>query len=558
MKKYTVLFITLMMLMSLVGCEQQVEESVEVNTSNQTNQNATGNTTQETTSVLQGVTGENDAVLLTFPTDDYLEDLSMDQAYSFSDQEEIYICESGTYLFSGSYTNQTIVVNVDKEVDEGVVYLVLDNVNMTSTNATPIYVYEAKDVVIVLEGTNTISQSNVTTTDEEFPSAAIYTKADTVITGDGSLSVVTDYQDGINSRDDLIISSTTISVNAIEDGIVGKDLLAVSNSTISIEAGKDGLKTSNDEDEDKGHLMIQSGTYYITADGDAISAENTLQIEGGDFDLTSGGGFVKVLNSITVGEGSGNYTQSTDLLETSMKGLKGFNIIIQGGTINISAYEDGIHANNDLHMTGGTVVISSGDDAVHADDTLVIDDGSITVTTAYEGIEADYVIVNGGTIWVSVLDDAMNAGSSNGYILITGGEIYLTSSGDGIDSNGDLYIEGGNLVIDNNAIYTGGDGEIDVTGTMSISGGTIVDGNGNAIDTTQQLQGGMQSSRNDRFSSQQNQTNVTQQQTQAEQITPETNMNSNTQMQEGDIQAMTPQVSQQNQGFSQQGNMGRN
>ncbi len=236
--------------------------------------------------------------------------------------EDVSITASGTYTFSGTFNNTTITVNVDKDTDDGVVYLVLDGVSMTSDSGTPIYIIEAKDVVIVLaDGTeNTIYQGAISTTDEDFPSGAIYTKADTVITGSGSLSVTTLYNDAINARDDLIIDGATITIDAVGDGIVAQDLLAIQGADIRITAGKDGLKTTNTEDEDRGDLIISSGTFAIAAQGDGISAERTLQIDGGSFIITAGGGYTGVLNTITVGEGS-SQTQATDLLETSMKGL---------------------------------------------------------------------------------------------------------------------------------------------------------------------------------------------------------------------------------------------
>ncbi len=393
--------------------------------------------------------------------------------------EEVLITQSGTYEFTGNYRN--ITVNVNKDIDQGAVYLVLNNVNITSDTGTPINIIEAEDVVIMLEGENTITQGAIITTDEEFPSAALYSKADTLITGEGSLVVNTLYKDGIDSRDDLIIENATITVNAVEHGIEGKDLLEINNATINVTSGRDGIRTSNDEDLDKGNLIITSGTFVVNAQHDGIAAEQTLQIDGGDFNITSGGGFVEVLNEITRGEGSGNTVFATDLLEDSMRSLKGTNITINSGDFQLNSYEDTIHANGVLTINGGVFDILSGDDALHADTDLVINDGTILVTNGYEGIEGETVTINGGDINVTVLDDAVNANSEEGYIKITGGAIFLKCSGDGIDSNGDLIIEGGDIVVDVDAVYSGGDSELDVTGTYTFTGGSITDENGNVV-----------------------------------------------------------------------------
>ena len=54
-----------------------------------------------------------------------------------------------------------------------------------------------------------------------------------------------------------------------------------------------------------------------------------------------------------------------------------------------------------------------------------------------------------------------------------------------------MVISGGYIILDVSAIYAGGDGNVDVTGTLSYTGGTIVDGNGATIDPTQTAGGGM-------------------------------------------------------------------
>ncbi len=414
---------------------------------------------------------------LSYPTNDFTRDFSDG---IIIDEQEVIITQSGTYEFSGSYNE--IVVNVNKDIDEGAVYLVLNNANIESETGTPINIVEAKDVVLVLMGENTVTQGAIVTQDSEFPSSAIYSAADTAIIGDGTLVVNTLYQDGINSRDDLIIDGVNIVVNSVEDGIVGKDLLAISGSTITIECGKDGLKSSNDVDLDRGNIIIEDGSYNIVAQNDAISAEQILQIDGGVFNLYSGGGYVEVLNEITRGEGPGNTVQPTDLLEASMKGIKANDITINDGEFIVSSYEDAIHANNNLTINGGDFSINSGDDALHADFNLVINKINLTVENAYEGVEGSTITINDGNISINVLDDAVNASADDGYITITGGTIYLKCQGDGIDSNGDLTIEGGDIVIEANSVYSGGDGELDVGGIYSISGGTITDENGNPLD----------------------------------------------------------------------------
>ncbi len=388
----------------------------------------------------------------------------------------LYITESGSYNLTGTY--ESIEVNVDKNIDDGIVNLNLENVNITTDDLTPINIIEAEDAVINLIGENTINQGEIKTDDPEFPSAALYSKADLRIIGEGSLIVNTSYRDGINSRDNLVIEDVSIEVNALEDGIVGKDFLEITNSNVVIKAGKDGLKSSNSDDYEKGNLLINSGTFVIEANNDGISAEQNLEISDGTFKITTNNGYKEVLNSITVGEGSGGIIQPSSQLESSMKALKANYIIINNGVFEISSYEDGIHANNDLTINNGELIIKSGDDAIHAENMLTINNGTIDIEVGYEGIESKDITINEGDITIDVLDDGINAAS---LLLINGGKIFIKSQGDGIDSNEDLTIKGGEIIIDNHAIYSNGDAALDVTGVYTKTGGTVTDLEGKEV-----------------------------------------------------------------------------
>ncbi len=492
--------------------------------------------------------------LLTYPTKDYMSELG--ESVQFVDGDEIYITESGTYEFAGEYLSSTITVNVDKEIDEGIVYLILNSAHISSENSTPINIIEAKDVVILLEGENTVLQGEITTDDEEFPSAAIYSKADTVIAGDGALTVTTLYNDGINSRDDLIIENNNITINAVGDGIVGKDLIAVKDANITVDAGKDGLKSSNSEDADKGNIIIVSGDFYIEAENDAISSENIMQIDDGNFELYSGDGYVEVIKTPSSGPVGGGtngtnrpwesgmdrmqepadgeagamqppmggemsgmqppmsgemsgmqpptdgemgeipnseisgldideQTEET-ATEESMKALKAINhLIINDGTFNISAYEDAVHSDGDLTVNAGEFLINAGDDAFTSQNTI-INSGNIIIENCFEGIEGINVEVNGGDISINTDDDGINGSDQSGGVTISGGniEIVYGQGGDGIDSNGYYTQTGGDIIISAPEGSDQMNAPLDVDGDVNMSGGTIVDENGNDVEAS--------------------------------------------------------------------------
>ncbi len=423
----------------------------------------------------------------------------------FVDGEEILITQSGIYEFSGEYNTSTITVNVDKNVDEGIVYLILNNASINTDIGTPINIIEAKDVVIQLaDGShNTIIQGSETLENTGLPSGAIYSKADTVITGTGTLVVETAYEDGINSRDDLIIEGgATIVVTAVEDGIVGKDLLQISDSIITIECGKDGLKSSNSSDESKGNIIITSGEFNITAENDAISSDNTIQIDGGTFNLISGGGFIGIEIDPTAnfqGGGGGSFFTETPEVDDGIPSTKGIkaesDIEINGGNFNISSLDDAIHSNSNIVINDGIFELQSGDDAIHADAHLQINGGTINILDCYEGLEGRLSVeINDGNISIVSADDSINASDGkSGDIRVNGGTVqiyYYGPGADGFDSNNDFTQTGGDIIIVNTHVGTNTAGAFDIHGTIIQTGGTIIDGNGNDVDITTFIRSG--------------------------------------------------------------------
>lgn len=168
------------------------------------------------------------------------------------------ITTAGTYSLTGKLNDGQIVVDTD---DEEVVRLILNGVDLRSSTSAPIYIVKAEKVVIYLaDGTrNVVSDGEAYILEDaqaDEPAAAIYSKADLIIYGNGSLVVNGNYNDGIASKDGLLITSGVITVNAIDDGIRGKDYLVIKDGAITIEAQGDGLKADNTEDAGMGFISI--------------------------------------------------------------------------------------------------------------------------------------------------------------------------------------------------------------------------------------------------------------------------------------------------------------
>lgn len=393
------------------------------------------------------------------------------------------ITAAGTYSLSGALADGQIIVDTQ---DEEVVRLILNGVDLHSTTSAPIYIANAEETVIILADNtqNTVTDgSGYVYADmaAEEPNAAIFSNSDLSISGNGSLIVNGNFNDGIASKDGLIIASGTVTVNAVDDGIRGKDYLAIEDGNITVNAQGDGLKADNEEDATKGYVSIQAGQISVTAGGDAIDAQTDVLIAGGTLTLTAGGG-------------SGNQIDEA----ASAKGIKGVvNVSIDGGTFTIDSADDAIHTNGSIVINAGTFDIASGDDGMHADATLEINSGDIQINRSYEGIESAVITINNGEIRLVASDDGINvAGGVDGsgmnqgmrpgggagkdmtsysgsyYLYIHGGYVAVEAAGDGVDVNGAIEMTDGVVLV--NGPTENMNGALDYDGTFNIFSGFFV------------------------------------------------------------------------------------
>lgn len=398
----------------------------------------------------------------------------------------VTITAAGTYVVSGTLTDGQLVVNVGKE-DK--VHLILDGVDITNTSGPAIDIEQGEKIITTLapDSENTLADGeNYELADGETePDATFYSKEDLVINGSGSLTVTGNYSNGIRSKDDLILISGTYNVTAQNNAIKGKDSVAIRGGdyTLTTTAG-DGIQANNDEDAEKGYVAIDGGSFAITSGQDAIQAETNLSLQNAQM-------------SLQTAEGAGSTNLDT---EGSYKGLKaGGALVVASGNYELNTADDALHADETVAINGGTITATTGDDGIHGDNSVTINEGTVTISQSYEGIEASEIYFKGGEVNVTATDDGINAGGGSDtesagqfgadsfagggpgggdqaddskFIEVSGGVVQVSAEGDGVDSNGNITMTGGTLLV--NGPVSGGNGALDYNGTFVQSGGTLM------------------------------------------------------------------------------------
>ncbi len=292
------------------------------------------------------------------------------------------ISKAGTYVLSGNL-NGYVLVNAAKTDD---VRIVLNGVTITSTKTAPIQVYQADQVMISLEKgtTNTITDAKYGTATNaagDEITAAIFSKEDLIINGEGKLVVNAKNNDAITSKDDLIIISGNIVVNAVDDGLVGKDSVQIAGGTISVTATGDGIKSTNDTDAGEGYVLINGGTITVSSGDDAVKGEQQVIIAAGTVNITKSVEGIEAMDIVLAG-GTVNVVASDDGINASGK-TSGNTVSILGGTINVNAQGDALDANGSITMSGGTVTVygptNGGNGAIDADQGMTVTGGTLNV-----------------------------------------------------------------------------------------------------------------------------------------------------------------------------------
>ena len=348
----------------------------------------------------------------------------------------ITITKAGNYKLIGTYEGQIKVEAADSDM----VRLVLKNATIANSTGAAINVVEADEVVIYTASgtTNTVSDgSSYADTASGSPDAAIYSKSDLTLAGEGTLKVEGKYEEGIHTSDGLVIASGTLEVNAANTGIKGKDYVDILDGTVTVTASQDGIKATNNTDDNRGWVRLSGGTVNISADDDGFKAERVLEISGGTLNITQ-----------------------------ANEGIEGQYINILDGTVNVTSSDDGINAS---YSTTSTSTESASTSTMQTAQRNQAAQGNTGQGNAAQGGQPPAGGgagggMGGGTF--EVVDATIN---------ISGGTVTVNAKGDGIDSNGTATLSGGTVIVD--GPFTGGNTSLDTNGDLLLNGATVTAAN---------------------------------------------------------------------------------
>lgn len=386
--KLGLILLTTTLATSLVACSSEVSSQATTQnvTTKQTSTDSSKSTDYFSNRDLAGTYDESTATKITLSGSS----ANISGNGATLDGSTLKITEEGTYILSGSGENIQVYIDAP---DTAKVQVVLNNVTLSNKDAAFV-VQEADKVFLTLaEGsTNTIKDSS--SNSKTNGNAAVFSRSDLTINGKGTLNVEGNYQNAIESNDDLKIAYATLNVSAKKHALSANDVINAIGATLNLTSTEDAIHSDNDEDSTLGNVYLEDNTIKISAGDDGIHGSNAVVINGG------------VIN-----------------IAKSTEGIEGKTVTIDAGDITVNSTDDGINAASGTSTNNAPGVTTAGVE-------IIINGGKITVNASGDGIDSNgNITITGGDIYVNGPTDNGNAAFDyDGTATITGGNAYIVGS----------------------------------------------------------------------------------------------------------------------------------
>lgn len=385
-------------------------------------------------------------------------------------------------------------------------------------------IFSKDDLALNGSGTLTINSEN---------GHGIVSKDDLKITG-GTYNI-TAASHALSGKDSVRIAAGTFNLVSGKDGIHSENADDSSKGYVYIAGGEFTIDSTGDGIDASNIVQIDGGTFDITAGG---GVENSTKTHEDNMMGGRGGGKGPQMGEAPDGnapsekpsgeapqgdpgnnssdnsnsdretppekpdsntnQAAGTEQSESDTSDSDSASTKGIiadgRLYINGGTFTINSADDSVHSNSAVTINDGAYTLTTGDDGVHSGEAVEINGGTITISESYEGLEGLTVTINDGDIDITSSDDGINAAGGTEemgfgrmgndrtentstdemWMEINGGYIHVLAGGDGIDSNGDITVNGGEVYIDGPS--DNGNSAIDYGDRSAcyVNGGTVV------------------------------------------------------------------------------------
>ena len=396
----------------------------------------------------------------------------------------LYIVQSGYYVITGELEDGSIIVDASSKSR---IWIMLNGVTVTASDNAAFRIDQAKKVFLTLaEGTkNTFSDGKEMSEEAlaDGTNACVYVHDNLTINGSGQLTINGNYKNGITAKDNLVITGGDIVVNAVGDGIRVNEKLKIRDTVLDVAAEDDGLVLQNNstDNDNNGYIYIMSGDISIVSKDDAVNSTEDVIIDGGTIAIAAADDGIHSETNVFINDG-------IIKINECYEGIEALSITMTGGDVTIYPSDDGFNANGgsgDAFGMGGTGGFTGqggpgqgfGDNTSDSENT----DESNMPTPPDRNESSDGSDMPAMPDRNDPTEETDNSSSAlDSAITISGGKLTIVNTKgrdcDGLDSNGNIYISGGDIRISlpgsgtNAAIDYGSESG----GVCVITGGTVV------------------------------------------------------------------------------------
>lgn len=280
------------------------------------------------------------------------------------DDENVILKSGGIYVLRGTLKEKRI--KVEEGPDERV-EIVLDSFIYNGDKDCVIYSPDKKCKMLIFLANGSDNVINLITSsnsnEKVNEKAAIFANGDLSFNGKGKLTINTEFESCIVSKNDLAFIDGQYILNTKGDAIKSKEKLMMRSGNYNIISGDDAIKATSEKD---GYFHFENAYLYIGAGDKGIASDNEVHILGGEINIDSKG---EGIIGKTIDMSGGNVKiksgddgiNANDNNQNKKDNQKGVYVKISGGKLKIDAAMDGIDSNGDLLLEGGNLFISGAE-----------------------------------------------------------------------------------------------------------------------------------------------------------------------------------------------------